>query len=512
MKLLDAYLALSPMWHPIAVGIVLLLVGVLVNRFAPQRRPRLRRALMLFLFYALAALLDAFLSLGSASRWTHLAHELLEAVTLVNLGAIALFDVAIPTLGLALASITIDLMMAAAYALTVFAVLTSAGVELSSVMAASTVVAAILTIGLQSTLGNVVGGIAVQVDGSPSQGEWVRLDNGREGRVLQIGWRHTELETRDGDTIVVPNTTLLTTPFTILGKRAEQSHPHRMWVNFHVDFRFGPADVCRVVAEALRAASIPNVAAAPMPDVVCLDLGREGRDTVGIYAARYWVIDLATDDPTSSAVRARVHAALRRAGIPLARPSVTYFQVPMDDDTDAARHSRRHRSAVTTLRALALFRDLTDDELDRIASEVHFAPFAAGETITRQGAVAHFLYILHRGKAEVRLTVGNEDKLVAALEAPGFFGEMGLMTGEPRQASVVATTDTVCYRLDKASLDSVVRDRPQIAAGMSAVLAERRVALESVREDLDAASQRAREATERERILKNIKGFFGLEG
>jgi CRP-like cAMP-binding protein len=87
---------------------------------------------------------------------------------------------------------------------------------------------------------------------------------------------------------------------------------------------------------------------------------------------------------------------------------------------------------------------------------------------------------------------------------------MGLMTGEPRFASVVAVSDAECYRLEKAGFEKVLKERPAIAHSISELLAKRRVELMAIREDLDEAARSAREKSEQERILKRIQGFFGL--
>lgn len=169
---------------------------------------------------------------------------------------------------------------------------------------------------------------------------------------------------------------------------------------------------------------------------------------MGIYAVRYWILDPLRDEATNSEVRTRIHASLRRNGIPFGRPSVTYFNVATDEDSEQARQRRRRQRAVTTLREITLFRGLTHDEQARLAEQLHYAPFSAGEFIARQGSPARSLYILQRGTVEVRILAKGEERRVTTMEAPTFFGEMALMTGEPRQASVVATSDVVCYRLE----------------------------------------------------------------
>ena len=131
--------------------------------------------------------------------------------------------------------------------------------------------------------------------------------------------------------------------------------------------------------------------------------------------------------------------------------------------------------------------------------------------MTRQGAEAHWLYIINEGEAEVRVMVaGNLSKKVAALHAGDFFGEMGLMTGEPRMATVIALADTECYRLDKESFQDIMRRRPEIAEDISHILARRRVELEAVREGLNEEAKRKRMSRTQGDLLRRIRDFFTL--
>jgi small-conductance mechanosensitive channel/CRP-like cAMP-binding protein len=496
------------------VGAAVVLLAFLVNRFAPKKRRRIGRVVTIFGFYLVATAVCAAFETGGAPRWAsrvHLIADLLEAFTIINIAGLAVFDLTLPALRVEPATITTDLLIGLAYVAATIGVLHGAGMELSSVIATSAVISGVIALSLQTTLGNILGGVALQLDGSIHVGDWVQLESGKQGRVREIRWRHTVVETRDWDTIIVPNAALLAQNITILGKRDGVAVPHRMWVYFNVDFRYAPGKVIDVVNEAVRASPIPRVAEDPPPQCICYDFARDGRDSFGYYALRYWLTDLAADDPTSSTVRDRIYAALRRAGIPLAKPARTVFVTP---DDEAAQQHRRERHRHTRVRAVAeleLFRSLTDDERMFVVDHLRYAPFGAGETMTRQGAVAHWLYILASGKAEVR--VSGEDgttKTVAEIGAPGFFGEMGLLTGDPRFASVVAMTDAECYRLDKEVFERILQERPELAHAMSQLLARRRVELIAEREGLDAAARRSREETERARILERIQEFFGL--
>jgi CRP-like cAMP-binding protein len=265
--------------------------------------------------------------------------------------------------------------------------------------------------------------------------------------------------------------------------------------------------VIQVVSDALSAAPIERVATEPKPSVICYDFAKDGRDSFAYYAVRYWLLDLAVDDPTSSVVRTRIYHALRRAGIPLALPA-SKLLMKMDDEATAV--SRHRPQRIDAVRSMSLFKPLTDDEVAELSDHLRYAPFTAGETMTKQGAVAHWLYIIIKGTADVRATVDGASKTVAHLEAPAFFGEMGMMTGEKRTADVVATSEVECYRLDKEGFQAILKNRPEVAEQMSDVLAVRRVGLDAVREGLDAEARRAREEAMKTQILLKIEDFFGL--
>ena len=501
-------------WRVLLVAFGLTVVAYLLNLFAPQRRTRLKRVVTLFALYVFAFGLSLGLVQIGANTWgarLHVASDLLEAFTVVGLVGLFVFELTLPALKVELVSITSDIAVGLAYIVTTFGVMRGAGVDATSVVATSAIVSAVLALSLQATLGNILGGVALQLDGSIHVGDWIALENGRQGRVREIRWRHTVVETRDWDTIIVPNSSLLSSNITILGKREGMPLQHRMWVYFNVDFRYSPHTVINVVNEGLCAAPIERVATEPKPHAICYDLARDNKDSFAYYAVRYWLTEIAVDDPTSSVVRTRIFSALKRAGIPLARPTHTVFMTPDDEAQEQRRIERQRDRRHAAIFGVELFKSLTKEEVAVIVDRVHYAPFTAGETITKQGAVAHWLYILASGQVQVRTRVnGDLTKVVATLDAPNFFGEAGLMTGEPRGADVIAVTDVDCYRLEKAGFEQIIRERPEIAAGMSVTLAKRRVELIDAREGLDADARRARESSEQARILGRIQDFFGL--
>jgi len=500
-----------------ALGAALVLVAALINRFAPAKRPRIRRALFLYAIFGLSTITGEVLSHVEAPRVTGWGETnaliacMAGAFTCVELAGLAIFDLLLPALGVVLVTITSDITVGFAYVFATFAVLKAANVSATSVVTTSAVVSGVLALSLQATLGNILGGVALQLDGSIHVGDWVQLADGTQGRVIAIRWRHTVVETRNWDTLIVPNSNLLAQNITILGKRRGMPLQHRMWIYFNVDFRFAPSRVIDVVRTALTMAHIEGVADEPPPSVISYDFAKDNRDSFAYYAVRYWLTDLANDDPTSSRIRTRIYTALERANIPLAKPAQTVFFSPEQDEADRGKRHRERR--LSALAGVEIFRSLTPEERASLLDHLAFVPYTAGETITKQGAVAHWLYIICAGKVEVRrhLEGSTVSKTVATIDAPGFFGEMGMLTGEPRRADVMAVTDVDCFRLDKTGLERILHARPEVAREISRTLAKRDNELATVLEGLDEEARKARMVHLETHMLDRIQEFFGLE-
>ncbi len=501
-------------WKVGAVVVATLLTALLVRRFAPDKPGYTRRALAMLALFGVAyggSFALARIGEDGWARTSAVVGDLLMTFLVIALIGVCLFEVALPRMRLRVTAIVADVTMGLAYVVATFLVLRHAGLELSGIITTSAVLTAVLAISLQATLGNIVGGMALQADDSIDVGDWIQLDNGKRGMVTKIGWRHTVLETNDWDTLIVPNATLLASTFTILGKRNGRRVPHRMWVHFNVDFRFTPSEVIRVVEEALCRAPIHGVASEPKPNCVCMNFAENGRDSMAYYAVRYWITDMRIDDPTNSRVRARIYGALKRADIPLAVPGAHLW---IENDSEERRRRKVERARKRRMRALdalPFLAGIEESERERVADQLGYVPFVAGETVTQQGAVAHYLYIIVEGTAEVRVYSGNAYDVVSTVHGPTYVGEMGLMTGEPRMATVVATTDIECYRLDKHTFQQVIGAHPEMVEKISELLAQRKVELEAAQQELDQEQRDTHMAQEKSRLLGNIRGFFGLD-
>lgn len=501
-------------WRIVGTAFGLFVVAALLHVFQPRRRRRLRHTVILFGLHLLHLLVGAGLLRLGASDWSRVADHLAEffgVVTILNLGVVLIFDLLLPIARSEVPSIIADLVIGVGYLVATFHTLNQAQVNLSGLIATSAVVSGVIGLSLAPTLGNILGGVALQLDNSIHVGDWVQLDEHTQGKVKEIRWRHTVVETRNWDTIIVPNASLLGGHIMILGKRTDQPVQRRYWVYFNIDFRYPPAQVISVVNEALQSSPIPDVAHDPKPHAICFDFANAGRDSFGYYAVRYWLTDLAKDDPTNSAVRERIYAALQRAGIPLAVPGTAVFVSQDDEEHKRRKGQREHERRVELLSQVGLFRDFTRVELDHLAERCVPAPFARGEVMTLQGRTSHYLYILAHGEAKVTVRVGDgAEQDVATLRAPDVFGEFGVMTGKAREATVTATCPSECFRLDKEAFRQIITERPALVEKISGVMATRTAELAAIRDDLTAEQRHHTVETEKARLLHEIERFFGL--
>jgi small-conductance mechanosensitive channel/CRP-like cAMP-binding protein len=427
----------------------------------------------------------------------------------IRLGGIALFRVALPALRLRPPRMVEDLATFAGYVLWAMVRLSQVGVDLGSIVATSAVITAIVAFSLQETLGNIFGGATLQLENSIHVGDWIKVGDAT-GRVVDIRWRSTVVETRNWETVVIPNSELMKERFTILGRRIGEPLQWRRWIRFSASFDVAPRRVIQAVEDALSRARIPGVAAEPPPNCVLMNLDGSTME----YAVRYWLADLAADDPTDSAVRERLFAAFRRAGLDFAFDEQV-VHIVQSGEAEAERQRRRDlEQRIGILRRIELFAGFSDAEREALAGHLVHAPFVAGDTLTRQGDVAHWLYLVVSGDVEVVLDAGNGQSrglgTIRGGAAGAFFGEMGLLTGAPRTASVVALNDVECYRLDKEGFEQVLKARPAIAEELSTLMARRRADLAAVQEELGEAARTRLLDESRGELLARIRRFFNL--
>jgi CRP-like cAMP-binding protein len=166
-----------------------------------------------------------------------------------------------------------------------------------------------------------------------------------------------------------------------------------------------------------------------------------------------------------------------------------------------------------SLSKLELFAPMTSEERRALASELTDCTYVRNDVISRRGEVADSLYVLAQGKVAIygEAEAGHTRPRLATLEAPMHFGEMGLLTGQARTATVIAESDVLCYRLDKSGFDAILRARPELADGFAKVVAKRQAENDATLQAADADA-RARMAVSRaSELVRRIRQFFEIK-
>ena len=489
-----AQLDMTAPWKGTLTVLTALLVLLVLRRFLDHdARGRVRMPagfLVAALVFRASAWAAASAGSGSASVLGLLA-VLCFVVGMVALVGLIVFDVVfrrhpVPAVLRDLAQFVVVLAIFAA-------TLHQHGLDPISLVATGSVLTAVVGFALQGTIANVFAGLALPLEGEFTIGDWIEV-GGHVGRIREIKWRSTALVTKDGDTVIVPNNLLITTS---VKNYSRPTTAHRVAIRVGFHDRHAPNDVRAMVLDAVR--RVPGVLDEPPPDCLAVEFGD---DSIS-YTVRFWIDGFVGADPIAAEVRTRLWYASRRAGFEMPSPSTTVvMQTAGMEDGAPAR--------MKALDRVDLFGPLDRDCRAHVANGLRAQHFGAGEDIIRQDAPGDSLFIIDRGLVEVRVQVDGAHRSLAQLGPGKFFGEMSLMTGERRQATCTAVTDTVCYVLDQAAFRYVLDTRPSLAEDISTILAGRQGELTASRDDLSAEARLRRTRETRSRLLDAIRRAFEI--
>ena len=373
------------------------------------------------------------------------------------------------------------------------------GLELTPFLATSAVVGAVVGLALQDTLGNLFAGIALHVEAPFRVGDWVRVGD-RDGRIDQVSWRAMRLKTWDSDTLTLPNNEVAR--HAILNYSLPRS-PHSRFVIVGVNYHTPPNKVISVLGNLL--AQVAGVQAEPPPSVRILGY----HEYTIQYEVRYYFNAYEEYRRIEGEIFRLLWYHFRRHNIEIPFPTRTVFlhQAEAAEGPKEAPATRMERA----LREIDLFRPLSEEELRATAARCRALHYAAGERIIEEGAAGDSFFVVDRGEVEVSKEMGGVRRSLARLMEGQFFGEMALLTGERRAATVVAATDVDLFTLDKTGFHDIIAGNPAIAVDISTILSERREALNQAEGDLTARYQPTASRGElKERILDRIRSYFGL--
>ena len=352
----------------------------------------------------------------------------------------------------------------------------------------SAISAVVIGFALQDTLGNAFAGLAIQSERPFHVGHWIRVGE-FEGHVTEVTWRATKLRTKSGNFVVLPNNLIAKEAIT---NYSEPAAPTRLEVEVGASYSATPGHVRGALLEAMSQAGC--VLKSPAPDVVLVSFA----DSAITYRARFWVADYELDDEARDQVRTAIYYAFSRHGIEIPFPiQVQYDRGSADPDESAA---QRQREAM--LAGVDLFDSLDDEQRRAIARGTRTRVFGDREVVVRQGEPGHSMYVVCSGRVAVVLEPAKQT--IATIEAGGYFGEMSLLTGEARTATVAAQGDAVVLEIDADLFRRLAAESPHAIERIGVAALTRRGELDQAR----AAARGAAVADAPATLLSRMKRFL----
>lgn len=372
--------------------------------------------------------------------------------------------------------------------------------KLTSLLATSGVIAMIVGLAIQINISNIFSGIAINVERPFRIDDWVKIGNFTEGKVVDINWRTTRLKTRDDTILNIPNSQASESPI------ENFSTPNRWYWKYytiHVDTSHPPERVKKILLDAAMATDGVTNASTRF---LGLTAGMTGQSES--WAANYLISTLVEDYGKkfahNEAVWLNVWTHLKAAGIKhvMERQEVQmYFQ------------GMKKSKSVKTTKTLALLQDLyvfepfsSEDKLF-LSKKMQGHNFRAGQVVVEQGASGDSMFVIAEGVVSVTVKIGDKPpQQVAALGTGNFFGELAMLTGQVRGATVTALTNTHLYEITKADIFPLFEKNQNLIRPISEVMAKREA--DKNKQTVSREEEKKNVSSMAERLFGQIEGFF----
>ncbi|MDQ0563758.1 small-conductance mechanosensitive channel/CRP-like cAMP-binding protein [Rhizobium mesoamericanum] len=331
-------------------------------------------------------------------------------------------------------------------------------VPVGTLIATSGVFAIILGLALQSTLADVFSGIALNLGRPYSVGDWIVLDSGVEGRVIETNWRATHLLSGTNDLIAIPNSQLAKANLTNLSS-PDESH------GISIKIRVAPAPPA-TIEEVMRTVlfSSNNILKSPSPSVTIK--GLDGQAVEVELSCR--VRNMAQMPIATNEIYDLIFRHCKAAGLPLAVPATS----GVSQEQDAA-YLQHPSTAWRLLNAVPLFSPLTEDEKETLAASMTRQTYRKDAIIAEQGSRLMSLMLIRNGVVAISRKEGDREIELMRLSPGDCFGEEGMLTGSPSPGSVKALTFVVAYEIKPERLATLMHERPALADELGLILSRR---------------------------------------
>jgi len=370
------------------------------------------------------------------------------------------------------------------------------GINVVALVAIPTAATAVIGFALQDTLKRFFAGI--MLGKLVRVGDWVRLA-GQVGRVVKVDLGHVTILTPTDDLVMIPNNLVAQQEILNYNKPTPR---HARTVLVDASYATPPLQVQTVLVETAKA--VPGVLHEPAPQAFVAAY----KDSSIQYRLTFWGKDYGYAGVIEGQVLSYIWYAFQRHSIEIPFPQRT-IHITKGEDEHQVMAAKRER-ILGALSRIDFLSVLSPEELETVAQQAAVRVYLPGEVVVRQGDAGAEFFIILEGTADVRRGEGGKVATVATLHSMQFFGEMSLLTGEPRSATIVAQTKLEVVVVTKAVLERPIMGNPLLAERIGTVLAERKSGLAAVQENLEHRDE-STEVVEhwRTSLGSRIRRFFG---
>lgn len=369
--------------------------------------------------------------------------------------------------------------------------------ELKTLLAGSGVIAIILGFAGQNLFGGIIAGTSLQINRPFKVGDWLKVGD-QYAELMEINWRSIRLRTNDGIYLDIPNYEIVRQTITNLHYPTEV---HAMRIRVGADYNSPP----NKVKDALKRAAENARGVLPQPPVkvFLVDFG----DHAVVYEIKFYMGNHAAINEIDDAIRTNIWYEFKRQRISIPFPIRT-LQIERRGPRVA---SEDQDHAVTILRGEPLFACLSDEQIENIVKQSHLDQFGRGERIIEEGNAGASMFVMLQGTAQVSVSKNGSSIPVATLKAGDCFGEMSLLTGERRSATIHAQGDCFVMEIGQETMGKVIKDTPECLRQLSEILAARRLETEGIVREAAVPSQReAKEKEYRASFLAGLRKIFSI--
>ena len=356
-----------------------------------------------------------------------------------------------------------DLLAGLVYLVAVFAIIAYVfDLPIQGLLATSGVVAIILGLALQSTLGDVFSGIVLSFSRPYRPGDWISLEGGTDGRVIEMNWRATHVLTGRRDLAIVPNSTIAKSKIVNV---SSPSGIHGVTVTVQLDARTPPATGAEILQHAILNCQL--IVATPAPTVTVKSINATHIE----FDITFFVEELASSVKAQNQLFDLIFRHLTAAGIDLA--TAENQSGPAGEDQS----SQKLKTGTERLLGLvAIFASLTTEERKAIAAKLKQKSFDPGETLVEPGTTLHSLFIVGTGVLSFTREESEGEIELMRIGPGDHYGEIGMLTGAPASAKISALIPATVYELAKNDLSPILQARPEVEHGLCRALAQRQAA------------------------------------